>query len=56
MISSKAGMLSADGKCHSFDASANGYARGEGCGAFVVKRLSDAVRDGDGIYAVVKGS
>ena len=52
----KAGMLSTDGKCHSFDISANGYARGEGCGAFVVKRLSDAIRDGDGIYAVVRGS
>ena len=49
-------MLSADGKCHTFDASANGYVRAEGCGAFVVKRLSDAIECGDAIYAVVKGS
>ena len=49
-------MISADGKCHTFDASANGYARGEGCGAVVVKRLSDALSDGDSIYAVLKGS
>ena len=50
------GMTSPDGKCHAFDKSANGYCRGEGCGALVLKRLSDAVRDGDGIYAVVRGS
>eukprot|EP01034_Spumella_vulgaris_P030701 gene30701-37955_t len=52
----RAGMTSPDGKCHTFDESANGYCRGEGCGAIVMKRLSDAVRDGDRIYAVVKGS
>ena len=56
MATAKAGMLSADGKCHTFDASANGYARGEGCGAVVVKRLSDALDAGDSIYAVLKGS
>ena len=56
MVFSRAGMLSADGKCHTFDASANGYARGEGCGAIVIKRLSDALDDGDSIYAVLKGS
>ena len=49
-------MLSEDGKCHTFDARANGYCRAEGCGAVVLKRLSDAIRDGDGIYAVVRGS
>ena len=52
----RAGMTSADGKCHTFDKAANGYCRGEGCGAVVLKRLSDAERDGDRIYAVVKGS
>ena len=52
----KAGMTSPDGKCHTFDAGANGYCRGEGCGAVVLKRLSDAVRDGDAIYAVLRGS
>ena len=51
-----AGMTSPDGKCHTFDESANGYCRGEGCGALVLKRLDDAMRDGDGIYAVVRGS
>ena len=49
-------MLSSDGKCHTFDSRANGYCRGEGCGTVVLKRLSDAVRDGDGIYTVIKGS
>jgi acyl transferase domain-containing protein/NADPH:quinone reductase-like Zn-dependent oxidoreductase/acyl carrier protein len=51
-----AGMTSADGKCHTFDSEARGYGRGEGCGAIVLKRMEDAVRDGDSIYAVVKGS
>ncbi len=53
---SNAGMLSADGRCKTFDTSANGYVRGEGCGVIVLKRLSDAVRDGDNILAVVRGS
>ena len=51
-----AGMLSPDGKCHTFDEEANGYCRGEGCGAIVLKRLSDARRDGDSVYAVIRGS
>ncbi|MDI1443199.1 type I polyketide synthase [Polyangium sp. 6x1] len=48
--------LSPDGRCKSFDATANGFVRGEGCGMLVLKRLSDAERDGDPILAVVRGS
>ena len=53
---SLAGMLSPSGRCRAFDAKADGYVIGEGCGAVVVKRLSDSLRDGDNILAVVKGS
>ena len=52
----EAGMLSADGRCKTFDASADGYVRGEGCGLLVLKRLSDAERDGDRILGVLLGS
>jgi acyl transferase domain-containing protein len=50
------GFLSPDGECHSFDHRANGYARGEGFGTVIVKRLSDAVRDGDTIRAVIRAT
>jgi acyl transferase domain-containing protein/SAM-dependent methyltransferase len=53
---SKARMLAPDGRCKAFDASANGFVRSEGCGVVVLKRLSAAVRDGDRILAVVRGS
>lgn len=52
----KARMLAADGRCKTFDASADGYGRGEGCGMLVLKRLSDALDDGDSIWAVIRGS
>ena len=50
------GFLSPDGKCYSFDHRANGYARGEGVGSIIVKRLSDAIRDGNTVRAVIRGS
>ncbi len=53
---SRFGMLSPDGACKSFDADANGYVRSEGCGVVVLKRLTDAQRDGDTVLAVVRGS
>ena len=52
----KAGMLANDGRCKTFDSRADGYVRGEGCGAVVLKRLADALSDGDPILAVVRGS
>ena len=52
----ESGMLSSQGQCKSFDASADGYVRGEGCGVVVVKRLSDAEEDGDRIWGVIRGS
>jgi acyl transferase domain-containing protein len=54
--SSQTGMLSVEGRCKTFDASADGYVRGEGCGVIVLKRLSDAVRDKDNILALIRGS
>ena len=48
--------MSPSGACHAFDAAADGFVRGEGCGVAVLKRLSDALRDGDRVLAVVRGS
>ena len=53
---SRWGMMAPDGRCKAFDARANGFVRGEGCGAVVLKRLSDALRDGDSIVATIVGS
>ncbi|WP_046322375.1 type I polyketide synthase, partial [Mycobacterium sp. UM_Kg1] len=52
----QSGALSTTGACHAFDADADGFVRGEGCGVVVLKRLSDARRDGDRVLAVVRGS
>jgi len=52
---SKAGMLSPDGRCFSFDQRANGFVPGEGVGVLLLKRLEQAEQDGDDIYAVIRG-
>ena len=56
VAASRARMLSPVGRCKTFDASADGYVRSEGCGILVLKRLSDAQRDGDRVLAVIPGS
>jgi myxalamid-type polyketide synthase MxaE and MxaD len=52
----KAGAMAPDGRCKAFDARANGYVRSEGAGVVVLKRLSQALADGDPIHAVIRGS
>jgi len=52
----QAGMLAEDGICRTFDADASGYVRSEGCGVLVLKRLSDARREGDRVLATIRGS
>ena len=53
---SKWGMMAPDGRCKTFDARADGFVRAEGCGIVVLKRLSEAVTNGDNILAVIRGS
>jgi acyl transferase domain-containing protein/acyl carrier protein/predicted O-methyltransferase YrrM len=52
----KFGAMSPDGRCRAFDAGANGYVRGEGGGLVALKPLAHAIRDGDRIYCVIRGS
>ncbi|HEX2925739.1 MAG TPA: SDR family NAD(P)-dependent oxidoreductase, partial [Ruminiclostridium sp.] len=56
ILSSNANMLSPDGRCKAFDNSANGFVPGEGAGVIMLKRLDEALKDGDHIYGVIKGS
>ena len=55
-LRANAGMLSPDGRCATFDAAANGYVRGEGCGIVVLKRLDEAEADGDRIWGVIRAT
>ncbi len=56
IMTSRMRMMAADGRCKAFDSRADGFVRSEGSGAVVLKRLSDALKDGDPILAVIRGS
>ncbi|MDI9818483.1 MULTISPECIES: type I polyketide synthase [unclassified Legionella] len=56
IIFCKSGMLSPKNRCSTFDIEADGYVRGEGCGIVILKKLTDALRDGNKVYAVIHGS
>jgi 3-oxoacyl-(acyl-carrier-protein) synthase len=56
VLTSQIGMQSKDGRCHTFDQSANGTVFSEGCGVVLLKKLSQAIEDGDNIWGVIKGS
>src|SRR6185295_4571333 len=56
MSVAKMGMLASDGRCKTFDARADGFVPGEGCGVVVLKRLSDALAAGDRVLAVIRGT
>lgn len=53
---SKGGVLSPDSTCHTFDESANGYGRAEGIACLYIKRLSDALRDGDPVRSIIRAT
>jgi acyl transferase domain-containing protein len=53
---SRSHMMACDGRCKAFDERADGFVRGEGCGVVILKRLSDALTDGDNVLAVIRGS
>jgi len=53
---SRIGAISRTGECRPFDAAADGFLMGEGAGAVILKRLDDALRDGDRVYAIVRGA
>jgi len=53
---SKWGFMAPDGRCKAFDAGADGWVRGEGCGVIAIKRFADALTDGDRVLAVIRGS
>lgn len=53
---SNMGFFSPDGRCYTFDERANGYAKGEGAGVVVIKRLADALKDGDTVRAVIRAT
>ncbi|KAL8758326.1 MAG: hypothetical protein Q9199_001582 [Rusavskia elegans] len=56
LFSAKLGAMSSTSTCHTFDASADGYARGEGFGALYLKKLSSAIENCDPIRAVIRGT
>ena len=56
IMESRAQMLSPDGRCKTFDSSANGYVRGEGCGVIILKRLSAAIENNNHILGLIRGS
>jgi acyl transferase domain-containing protein len=56
MALSRAQMMAPDGRCKAFSAAADGFVRSEGCGVLALKRLDDAVRDGDRVLAVIRGT
>ncbi|MFI9359478.1 SDR family NAD(P)-dependent oxidoreductase [Kitasatospora sp. NPDC053057] len=56
IVFSQSNMLAPDGRCKTFDDSADGYGRSEGCGVVVLKRLSDARRDGDTVLGLIRGT
>ena len=56
IVFSQARMMASDGRCKTFDAGADGYGRGEGCGIVVLKRFNDAIKDRNRIFSVIRGS